>query len=168
MGNRYTRSLFHPVVFCGNFLDCFNLRKPVLRFERIHPLARIPYKATKHSAGYDIFSIEEVAILPGTSALVSTGLKFRPPKDCYLRIAPRSGYSQRTGTNVHAGVFDFDYTGNCTILLFNHSEITVEIKPGERVAQIIPTRIRYPKLEEVPCIRPTRRGSFGFGSSGMN
>lgn len=65
-----------------------------------------------------------------------------------------------------AGVIDEDYRGVIKILLFNHSDRSFSIKAGDRIAQLICTKIYYPNIEEVVQLSRTVRGESGFGSTG--
>jgi len=50
---------------------------------------------------------------------------------------------------ISAGVIDEDYTGKVGVVLFNHGDQPFEVKPGDRVAQLICEQIFYPELQEV-------------------
>lgn len=127
-----------------------------------------PMKATPQAAGFDLRSIEDYVIPPKSIQIVRTGLKIELPAGCYGRIAPRSGLAVKyfidVGGNIinikvnniiyklffpSAGVIDSDYTGEVKIVLFHHSQKDVEIKKGDRVAQLICERILEPQLQEV-------------------
>ena len=81
-------------------------------------------------------------------------------------IWPRSGLSVKKGIDVLAGVVDSGYRGEIMVCLYNTSNEDVEIKSGDRIAQII--------FQEVPVIslllrdelETSQRGSNGFGSTG--
>ena len=87
---------------------------------------------------------------------------------CYGRIAPRSGLSLK-GINVYAGVVDEQYRGEIKVALLNNNPPTHErffIRKGDRIAQLIPTLILTPEVEEVKELDETQRGEDGFGSTG--
>jgi len=72
-------------------------------------------------------------------------------------------------TDVGAGVVDSDYRGNVGVVLFNLSDVPVEIARGERVAQLVLERIATPEVVEVTdaaALVATERGAGGFGSTG--
>lgn len=139
-------------------------------------------RATSGAAGYDLSASEACHVPPGGKALVPTGIALRMPPGHYGRIAPRSGLSWRHHTIVSAGVVDADYTGHVQVVLFNHSDDTLAVSPGDRVAQLILERISTPPTVEVHDIQvpdagiagtavPTRpvvgRAGGGFGSTGV-
>ncbi len=99
-------------------------------------------------------------------SLLKLDLALKIPNGCYVRIAPRSGLALRYGINVLAGVVDPDYTGNVGVILFNHSHHNFEVKKGDKIAQLICERVKFPKLFEVENFENTDRGENGFGSTG--
>ena len=54
------------------------------------------------------------------------------------------------------------------VVLFNHSDIDFQVNEGDRIAQFICEKICYPELQEVTEIEESKRGSGGFGSTGIN
>ncbi len=88
------------------------------------------------------------------------------PENMAGLIWPRSGLSVKKGIDVLAGVVDSGYRGEIMVCLYNTSNEDVEIKRGDRIAQII--------FQEVPAIslllreelETSQRGSGGFGSTG--
>ena len=88
------------------------------------------------------------------------------PYGYYGRIAPRSGYSVKTGLMVNAGVIDSDYRGEVKILFQNTTNHPMDVQKGERVAQLILEKILLADIEEIDDLDQTERGEKGFGSSG--
>ena len=70
--------------------------------------------------------------------------------------------------DVGAGVVDRDYTGEIRVLLCNNGRDKVEIRVGERVAQLVVEQIYNPLVEVVLGLEETSRGAGGFGSTGIN
>ena len=101
-------------------------------------------------------------------ALIGTGLAFAIPDGNYGRIAPRSGLAAKHSIDVGAGVIDSDYRGEVKVLLFNLSDVDFEIKPQERVAQLIIEKYTPTEIQEVEGkLEETARGEGGFGSTGV-
>ena len=88
-----------------------------------------------------------------------------PPKGCYIRLAPRSGLSLKHKIQVGAGVIDPDYTGEIGVVLFNHSNKPFSIGIGDKIAQAIMERAEVPRIRILKYLKPSRRGTKGFGSS---
>lgn len=134
--------------------------------KRLTKTAKLPSRQYYTDAGWDLSSDENIIIPSHQWKLVSTGLAFTVPFGTYGRIAPRSGFSYKKGTNIGAGVVDQSYTGPVKVLVFNHSNKDIEIKQGERIAQLIFEKIEvYIKMIEVEELEETKRGSGGFGST---
>ena len=142
----------------------------VLKFVKISSRAKTPFKGSKDSAGYDLFSAENTIILARNKGIISTDLKISVPDGTYGRIAPRSGLAANNSIDVGAGVIDKDFRGVVKVILFNHSDFPFNINQGDRIAQLICEKIEYPKILEVESFfeENTERGENGFGSTGKN
>jgi dUTP pyrophosphatase len=139
---------------------------PALKVKTLAPDAILPKRQTSGSAGYDICSYVDCTIEPNTSYLVETKLSFTVPEGTYGQLAPRSGMSCK-GTHVGAGVIDRDYTGEVKVLLFNlNHDKFITIKKGDRVAQLILSKIECCEVREVAELVVSERGEGGFGSTG--
>ena len=129
----------------------------------------VPQRATKHSAGYDFASIEDIEIKPGEIKMIPTGLKALIPDNEALFIFPRSSLGIKKGLMMSngVGVVDADYynnennEGHIMIPLYNFSTKTVKVEKGERVAQGI--FMNYQKTIDDDPDHSARL--CGFGSS---
>jgi len=79
-----------------------------LQIKRLTLDATLPTRASPGSVGYDLYSLHDTVIQPGSRDIVSTGICATIPLGCYGRIAPRSGLTVRYGIHVGAGVIDPD------------------------------------------------------------
>lgn len=165
----------------------YPLEEPIL-FHKLNVDAIIPTKGTSNSAGFDLYSLENIVIKGGDgNFLVNTGIGIKLPKNltqtkqvgeikwhnsdqtgCYGRIAMRSGLSIHHHLAVSAGVIDIDYEDKplkvvvfCTKLNYSY-----EIKKGERFAQLIIETCFYNKGKEVDNIQTTCDEHKGWGSTG--
>ena len=89
------------------------------------------------------------------------------PKGAYGRIAPRSGLAVEKGITIGAGVIDGDYRGEVKVLLFNHGDQPLRVQHGDRIAQIIFEKVDALQVELVKQLPPSKRGTQGFGSTGV-
>ena len=127
----------------------------------------MPRKATPESAGFDVYSAEEVTIPVGKRGLVDTGFSMAFEGNMYARIAPRSGLAVR-GIDVGAGVIDSDYRGPVKVLIINNSQTDFVIQVGDRIAQMIfEAYVRDLNFQLVDNLDSTERGTGGFGSTGV-
>ena len=130
-------------------------------------LQMLPKRASQFSAGLDLFSAEMKVILPGCQGSVKTDVAIMLPPGTYGRIAPRSGLALNNFIGIGGGVIDEDFTGNVTIILFNHGQKPFTVNIRDRIAQLIIEKISYPAIVEVENLTiTTERGEKGFGSSG--
>jgi dUTP pyrophosphatase len=136
-----------------------------IKFKRLTTDAKIPLRATAGAAGFDVFSKGHYTIKPNVRCLLDTGIAMQLPQNYWGELKPRSGLAARHGLDVLAGVIDSDYTGEIKVSLINHGEDQVEIKKGDRIAQLIIQRYESDWME-VSEFDDTARGSGGFGSTG--
>lgn len=131
----------------------------------------IPARKTGGSAGYDITAAENILLEPHRVTLVPTGLKAYMQADEYLGIHVRSGFSIRYMVSCvnDEGIIDSDYynnadnEGHILIPLFNHSDRSIDIPKGTRIAQGI--FYRYLTTDrDTAGVGDTRQG--GMGSTG--
>lgn len=141
-----------------------------VKIKLLNDNARIPVKSTEHSAGFDIFSSEDTVLEKRTHKLISTGVTIQMPLDMEAQIRPRSGLAAKNGITVlnSPGTIDADYRGEIKIILINHSDIDFNIKIGDRLAQMVFSRVMDISFEEVADLSETKRGEGGFGSTGVN
>ena len=149
-------------------LQCLQSLMVNLPFVKLHASASTPRCGSLDAAGLDLAAGHDTYVFSHGKALVSTGLAFAIPVGHYGRIAPRSGFSYRNHADIGAGVIDQDYRGEVKVLIFNHSNDTIVIKKGERVAQLILEKCSQATPRQVEQLPPTKRGINGFGSSGLN
>ena len=125
-----------------------------------------PEKKSEIAAGYDISATENKIIWPWKCKVISTQVALTIPHDAYGRIAPYSGLALK-GIDVAAGIINSDYQGEVKVLLVNHSDIQLEIKMGDRIAQLVIKKISLDKLNEENHLNDTKRGNQGFRSMGV-
>jgi dUTP pyrophosphatase len=102
--------------------------------------AKIPQRATKKSAGYDISAAKFALVEPGETVLVETGLTAYMQDDEELQIRPRSGLALKYGITVlnSPGTIDADYEGqHIKVMLYNTSDHYFTVNPGDRIAQAV-------------------------------
>ena len=133
-----------------------------LQIKRLTLDATLPTRASPGSVGYDLYSLHDTVIQPGSRDIVSTGICATIPLGCYGRIAPRSGLTVRYGIHVGAGVIDPDYTGELKVCLFNLGSVPFEIKSGERIAQLILDKCLSPLILAETDLHNTMRSKRVF------
>lgn len=132
----------------------------------------LPAYVTPGSAGVDLRVTRDVTLIPGIPTLVGTGIAIAIG-DTNLGgfIYPRSGLGCRgVVLGNSTGVIDSDYTGEITLNLLNRNtdKQHIFIAAGDRVAQLVLMPIVRADFEVVTeFTKQTKRGSKGFGSSGV-
>ena len=106
----------------------------ILAFVKLSKDAKPPERGSINAAGLDLFSAKTVLIPSRGRGMVPTDIAIRLPKG---RIAPRSGMAVRHSIGVGGGVIDYDFTGNVTVILFNHGDQMFRVEKGDRIAQLI-------------------------------
>ena len=128
-------------------------------------------KATKGSAGFDLLASinNPLEIGAGKSLLVPCGFSLQMPNNFEAQVRPRSGLALKNSITVlnTPGTIDSDYRGEICVILINHGQISFKIIRGMRIAQIIFKETPEVNLVEVDELDNTKRGSGGFGSTGV-
>jgi dUTP pyrophosphatase len=131
----------------------------------------LPKYETDGSSGMDLAANidQEIEINPGKSAIIPTGLAVSIPKNYEIQIRPRSGLAAKNQISVlnTPGTIDADYRGELKVILINLSEKKFKIVKGLRIAQMVLCPVVKAILKEVDELEETRRGSGGFGSTGI-
>ena len=132
---------------------------------------KLPQRATKSSAGYDIYSVKSFELKPRQSILLPTGIKAELDSDKVLIIVPRSGQGFKYKVQLWntAGVIDADYynneknEGHIWVKLYNDSPDgnTLEVKQGDAICQSI--IMQYFTTED-DTSNNIREGGFGSTS----
>lgn len=142
-----------------------------IAFTKLHAEAAAPTRAHAGDAGYDLRSVESVALEPGGRSLVKTGIAAAIPTGFAGLILPRSGLSIKHGiTLINApGLIDSGYRGELMVPLVNHDRTEAfTVEPGMRVAQLVLVRVGDATFTEVESLDESAdgRGAGCFGSSG--
>ena len=137
---------------------------------RESPNIAIPEYATPGSAGVDLCSTMYCMIKPGEQALIPTGIKIAIPEGYEAQIRPRSGLALNKKITIpnSPGTIDSDYRGEILVLLKNEGEDPFTLRFGDRIAQMVFVPVVQAKFEEVKALDETKRGTSGFGSTGIN
>jgi aminoglycoside 3-N-acetyltransferase len=132
----------------------------------------LPDYATLGSVGMDLHAaVSDPMILPpGEWTKVPTGLKVAIPHGYEAQIRPRSGLAAKKGITClnSPGTIDSDFRGELQIILINHSREPLEIKRGDRIAQMVIAEVVLADWEVGPVEEDTERGAGGFGHTGVS
>ncbi|MDR0443820.1 MAG: dUTP diphosphatase [Treponema sp.] len=144
---------------------------PQIKVLKAHQRIQLPQYESEGAAGLDMraFLETEISIPPMGRAKVPTGLKIEIPEGFEGQVRPRSGLALRCGLTIpnSPGTIDSDYRGDLDIILINLGAQDVIIKDGDRIAQLVIAPVCRAELVEAEALAGTRRGSAGFGSTGI-
>ena len=128
-----------------------------------------PLKGSEHATGYDIYANEKVTLMIGAFYGVATGISVEMPHTHEAQVRPRSGLASEHGITVlnAPGSIDSDFTGEIKVILINHGPRPFVVEPGMRIAQLVFAEKAETELEIVTELAETKRGSSGFGSTGL-
>ena len=136
-----------------------------LKVKRIHPDAKIPTQGSIHSAGFDLYSVEDYEIQPSETHAIPTGISIELPEGKACFFWDRSGMGFK-GIHRFAGLIDSDYRGEYKVILYNSTKLPFKINIGDRIAQGVIQDYYKPEFIEVENLTETERGTGGFGSTG--
>lgn len=142
----------------------------VVPIKRLDPTVELPTYAYSGDAGLDLRSNEDVTLAPLERRLVATGLAVAIPDGYAGFVLPRSGLALRRGLSMAntPGLIDAHYRGELKVCAINlDPSRPIEIRRGERIAQLVVERVPTVALVEVGELDETDRGTGGFGSSGV-
>lgn len=128
----------------------------------------LPRQATPGSAGYDLASAEDVALLPMERKLVSTGIRIALPPGYECQIRPRSGLAIKHGITLPntPATIDSDYRGEIKVPMINLGTEAFTVTRGMRIAQMIFAPVEQAAFQVVAELPASDRGEEGFGSTG--
>ena len=127
----------------------------------INDNAIIPTRASKRSAGLDLYSSVDVCIEIGSIKKTNTGICVSLSENSYGSIRDKSSLAAK-GLLTLGGVIDNDYTGEIIIIMTSLTE-PIKIKQGQKIAQLIVSNIMYPEIKLVKFLKSTERNDKGFG-----
>jgi dUTP pyrophosphatase len=131
----------------------------------------LPSYETDASAGMDLRANidQSITLKPLERTIVKTGLFIALPVGTEAQVRPRSGLAAKNGITVlnAPGTVDADYRGEIGVILVNLSNEDFVINDGERIAQLVIAKHERANWEEVEVLSETKRGSGGFGSTGV-
>ena len=128
-----------------------------------------PEYARPGDAGADLRAAEAVSLAPGERATVGTGIAIALPDGYAAFVMPRSGLASRNGITLvnGPGTVDAGYRGDIRVTLLNtDARETFEIRPGDRIAQLVIQPIVRARFVPVETLPGSHRGEQGFGSTG--
>ena len=132
----------------------------------------LPRYETEGAAGMDLRAAVEIPVTlnPGEIKLIPTGLSVSIPPGYEAQVRPRSGLALKFGIGLvnSPGTIDSDYRGEIGVILVNWGSAPFTISRGDRIAQMIISKVYQAEILQVDLLDETNRGPGGFGHSGTD
>ena len=141
------------------------VRIKVMKLDACAQLPRYAHKGMFGDLAADLFAVAGVTLDAGATVAVSTGVAMEFPSSHGALVEDRSGLAVR-GVTTLAGGIDPGYRGEIKVVMTNLSAAAVEIKAGDRIAQLRIVRRIEAEFDEVSELVEAARGANGFGSTG--
>ena len=131
----------------------------------------LPSYETELASGMDVCAAVDkpLVLQPGEIQLVPSNLAVAIPEGFEIQVRPRSGLAVKYGITVinAPGTIDADYRGEIKIGLVNLGRLPFTLERGARIAQLVLAPVARAHWLEVDSLEATRRGSGGFGHTGL-
>lgn len=145
--------------------------QPIVKLMRLKRSSLpLPAYHSEHAAGIDLMADvdEPVFLQAGQRAAIPTGIAVQIPHGFEGQVRPRSGRAIGEGLTLvnSPGTIDADYRGEVKVLLINLGDRPIEIRPGDRIAQMVIAPVIRAEIQEVEKLEDSLRGPGGFGHTG--
>lgn len=143
------------------------MRMTIKRLDEGLPLPRYAHEG---DAGLDLYSAEDATLAPFERRLIATGVAVSIPEGYAGFVQPRSGLAVKQGLSLvnTPGLIDSHYRGEIKAIAINlDSQNQIEIRRGDKIAQLVIQPVARVELVEVVELDETVRGEGGFGSTGV-
>lgn len=142
-----------------------------LQIKKLSSDIATPFYASEGAAGMDLSANLQgvIEVQPGKRVAIPTGLAMAIPEGYVGLIFPRSSVGLKLGIGMpnSVGVIDSDYRGEILVAIVNNSDEVRVIEPKMRIAQLVVVPVPKMEIRVVDELGETRRGSGGFGSTGV-
>lgn len=146
-----------------------------LRYAMIRDV-KSPSRGHYADAGIDFYvpnDFQEVLLRPGDSIVIPSGIKVEIPIGYMGLFLNKSGIASKKSIIVGAQVIDPYYSGEVHLDLHNIGHGNVDIRPGDKITQMVLTPIAHCQLTESDeddlyhdFYSEEYRNAKGFGSTG--
>ncbi|NPV11582.1 MAG: dUTP diphosphatase [Ignavibacteria bacterium] len=148
--------------------------KILIKFKRLsEKFNDIPFPSysTEGSSGMDLRAAveEKITIKPFETALIPTNLAVEIPEGYEGQVRPRSGLAAKNFVTVlnTPGTIDSDYRGEIKVILTNFGKEDFVVNRGDRIAQLVITKVERAEIVETNELNSTKRNEGGFGHTGI-
>lgn len=136
-----------------------------INIKHLYGHSKTPSKEYMYDAGLDLYSAEDVVLLPGRTKIIGLGVAVKIPSGWCALLVDRSSLGSK-GIPRFGGLIDATYRGEWKVVLHNTTEVEYVINVGDKLVQAIFLPVPVLRIEKVDDLDKTERGDKGFGSSG--
>jgi len=131
----------------------------------------LPSYSTEGSSGMDLRAAvdDKIIIKSLETVLIPTNLAVEIPKGYEGQVRPRSGLAAKNFVTIlnTPGTIDSDYRGEIKVILTNFGKEDFIVNRGDRIAQLVITKVEKAYIVEVQELNSTKRNEGGFGHTGI-
>jgi len=124
------------------------------------------YAHPGEDVGLDLFSQEDYILKPGERRVFNIGFALEFPSGYAAIVKDKSSLPNHYGVHTMGGVYDAGYRGEYNVQLINLGQENVEIKQGQKIAQLVIFPVALCELVETDELSESARGAGQFGSTG--
>ena len=143
-----------------------------VKIVRVNKKAHWPVYATAQAAGMDVAACldEPVMLEPFSTALIPSGFAIELPEGYEAQLRPRSGLALKHLISLpnSPATIDADYRGEVRVILVNFGKEPFSVAHGDRIAQMVVSRVERVDFDEAEELSMTQRGEGGFGHTGIS
>ncbi len=146
-----------------------------MKVKKLNKEAILPTRNNKSDCGLDLYALYDVFIPVNTTTIVDTGIAIQIPENHIGKIEDRSSMATK-GLRTGGGIIDPGYSGSVGVIVHNlnnrsYSDPVLHyfgyrIKKGDKIAQLVVSKVELLELQEVQDFSSSDRGNNGYGSSG--
>ena len=138
-----------------------------LLLKRLNDRALRPTRSYPDDAGLDLYVMEDLLLPPQGFIDLDTGWAIKIPDGYWGSVKARSSTFYKRQLIVHEGTIDAGYTGRLSVGIYNPTPQYIDLKTGDRLAQLVILPLIIYPIEIVDELPHTMRGPEGFGSTGL-
>ena len=137
-----------------------------VKVKKLREDAVLPAYAHIGDAGMDLCALDSCVVEAGKRKLIATGISIELPEGYFASIRGKSGLAYKKGVSILGGVIEYTYRGDYGVIFLNTSSEDIEIKAGDRIAQVVIAPVASAEVVEVEELGESVRGIDRFGSTG--
>lgn len=112
---------------------------------------------------------DQLILVPGSRALIPSGLHVDIPEGYEIQVRCRSGLALKQGIIVTNGLgtIDASYKGDIGVILTNTGDKCFVVNQGDRIAQLVLMPVTKIEWNLVDTLKDSERGEGGYGHTGI-